>query len=326
MKFLIVGGIREKYTTLRKRLKLVSRSTSFGTIDVFDLNDESFTTVVRSDTTDKFGTLKGGKDFKLTAATIKEDKLLCCSGTAVFIYQLPSFELLDTFTHPYLNDAHHVNLINGEYVVANTGLDAVVRFNKDKEFVGITSVLEEDLWDRFDKNVDYRKIPSTKPHKSHPNFVFGIDDKIWVTRFKQRDAISLNGNREKFDISIQGIHDGYKYQDKIYFTTVDGKIVEFDLITKKQLRVIDLYEVFNWSMPMGWCRGICVVNNMAMVGFTALRQTKLEENLLWLRGREKPNMDSFIVAVDIVNERPIKQIRVPRGKTDVIFSILPFAF
>ena len=40
------------------------------------------------------------------------------------------------------------------------------------------------------RDIDYRKGVATKPHKSHPNYVFYVGDEPWATRFQQRDAIS----------------------------------------------------------------------------------------------------------------------------------------
>ena len=84
-------------------------------------------------------------------------------------------------------------------------------------------VLGNNAWDRFSHSVDYRKV-STKPHLSHPNFVFEISDDVWVTRLRQRDAICLTRPAEPININLERPHDGLLHESLLYFTTVDGHL------------------------------------------------------------------------------------------------------
>ncbi|WP_372369480.1 hypothetical protein [Candidatus Uabimicrobium sp. HlEnr_7] len=86
-------------------------------------------------------------------------------------------------------------------LVVNAGLDMILRISVSGEILEEWPVLSETLWARFSKNVDYRKI-ETKPHKSHPNFVFCTQKNTWVTRSYQKDAICLTEPYNRIAIDI----------------------------------------------------------------------------------------------------------------------------
>src|SRR5579864_703079 len=159
------------------------------------------------------------------AGTIRDRTLYACTSTEVLIFRLPEFERTGYVSLPIFNDVHHVTpASDGSLLAASTGLDMVVKFTPQGQVLAEWPVLEEDPWTRFSRAVDYRKVASTKPHGSHPNFVFELGTEIWVTRLVQRDAICLNDSGKRIDIAVQRPHDGFVHGERIYFTTVDGHI------------------------------------------------------------------------------------------------------
>lgn len=221
------------------------------------------------------------------AGTIKEDTLYVCTTTEILVYRLPHFEQTGYISLPIFNDLHHVRpASNDNLLVAVTGLDMVVEITLQGEIVNEWNVLGEDPWERFSKEIDYRKILTTKPHQSHPNFVFQIENNIWASRFEQRDAICLTNPGQRIDIGIERIHDGIIFNDKVYFTTVDGQIVIADIKGKKVNRVVNLNNIAYNGQALGWCRGIHVLDeDLVIVGFSRLRPTKIRENLRWVKRR-----------------------------------------
>lgn len=223
------------------------------------------------------------------AASIAGDTAYLCTQTEVLVCGFPSFEIRRVISHPCFNDLHHVALApDGTLFVAVTGLDAVAQLSPEGELLSFTCVLGGSPWDRFSPDMDYRKIPTTKPHRSHPNYLFFLDGHPWVTRFEQRDAVPVDGKlngRGAFDVGIQGIHDGHVAGGHLFFTTVHGCVVRFDLMTGEK-KILDLNEVREPEddRPLGWCRGLLPVGeDRAWVGFTRLRYTTLRRNLSWLR-------------------------------------------
>lgn len=259
------------------------------------------------------------------SATIADHKLYVCTPTEVLVYQLPGFELLHYVSHPYFNDVHHVSPgEDGTLLVADTGLDLVVELSLKGEVLREWSVLGDDTWQRFSRTVDYRKVPETKPHKSHPNHVFRLGDEIWVTRFEQRDAISLTQPGRRIDIGVQRPHDGHVAGDWIYFTTVDAHLVIANRTTLKTEEVVDLNTIDNPDqLVLGWCRGVAPAGeNQAWVGFTRIRATRFKENLIWAKqGFETRKKPTHVALYDFGKKKCLDEIDVEPHGIDVLFSV-----
>ncbi len=259
------------------------------------------------------------------SASIVDNKLFVCTPTEVLVYQLPNFELLHYVSLPCFNDLHHVCPGgNGTVLVADTGLDLVVEVSLQGEVLREWSVLGDDTWQRFSRAVDYRKVPETKPHKSHPNHVFRLGDEIWVTRFEQRDAISLSRPGRRIDIGVQRPHDGHVVGDWIYFTTVDAHLVIANRTTLKTEEVIDLNAIDNKEqLVLGWCRGVALAGeNKAWVGFTRIRSTRFKENLLWAKqGFETRKKPTHIALYDLEKKQCLDEIDVEPYGIAVLFSV-----
>ena len=56
-------------------------------------------------------------------------------------------------------------------------------------------------WERFDPEVDYRQVPTTKPHETHPNFVFIVEEDVWVT-------VSIHKMRSVFNRAARPFNSG----------------------------------------------------------------------------------------------------------------------
>ncbi|NQD64946.1 hypothetical protein HP456_03340 [Bacillus haikouensis] len=208
-----------------------------------------------------------------TAATLRGNKLYVGTTTEVLVYDTSSLSLIQRISLPLMNDIHHVKPgKNGNILVVNTGLDMVVELNGAGSVERMWNVLGQAPWQRFDPSIDYRKITTTKPHQSHPNFVFELDEEIWVTRCLQKDAVCLTNPGKKINIGRQLVHDGVVFKNQIYFTQVDGRVVIVDRGTLKVERVVDLTEIRPGNEKIGWCRGIKpLTKDIILVGFTRVR-------------------------------------------------------
>jgi hypothetical protein len=167
------------------------------------------------------------------------------------------------------------------FVVANTGLDQVLELDTEGRVRREWSVLpEEDPCDRFDREVDYRKVLTTKPHRSHPNFVVAHDKQLWVGRFAQRDLLCLDAPRRRIDVGVQRVHDGSLLGDQVYMTTVDGHVALGDLRGGQLIRTHDLTAPPPTQKDLGWCRDLHVLApDPVVVGFSRLHRGRTRENL-----------------------------------------------
>jgi hypothetical protein len=262
------------------------------------------------------------------AGTIVGNTLYSCTSTEVVLFHLPDFSQIGYVSLPCFNDLHHVAPSrDGNLLAVTTGLDMAVKVTPKGEVLNYWPVLNEEPWSRFSKSVDYRKVDSTKPHQSHPNFVFELGEHVWVTRFRQRDAICVTQPGLRIDVAVQTPHDGLVFGDHVYFTTVDGQIVIASTKTLKVDQVIDLKQVGNGKALLGWCRGILPLDERRIwVAFTRVRKTKFNENILWVKNvfhegmGEKP---THIALYDIVDRQCLAEIDIEPFGLNVIFSILP---
>ncbi|HUI40913.1 MAG TPA: hypothetical protein VL523_02980 [Terriglobia bacterium] len=261
------------------------------------------------------------------AGTLGGDRLYVCTSTEVLIYQAPQFEVVGYISLPCFNDLHHVCLGGeGRLLAASTGLDMVVEFTEAAEVLRVWNVLGEDPWGRFSKDVDYRRVATTKPHRAHPNYIFHLGTDIWVTRFEQQDAVCLTRQGRRIAIGLERVHDGNVQGDSIYFTTVDGRVVIADRHTLQVSSIVDLNRISGASRePLGWCRGLWLVDDSRVwVGFSRIRETRFMENLAWVkRALDRLERPSHIALYDLAAGQCLHEIELESRGLSVIFSILP---
>jgi hypothetical protein len=265
--------------------------------------------------------------FLFKSATIQGNKLYTCTSTEVLVYELPGFRLQHYISLPCFNDLHHVSPTQrGTILVVVTGLDMVVEVTTAGSLVREWNVLGEDPWARFSRQTDYRKVPTTKPHRSHPNHVFELDQEVWVTRFQQRDAICLTLPGPRIDIAVQSPHDGYIFGDRIYFTTVDGHVVIANRKTLQVEETVDLNQMSGQSgQVLGWCRGVLPLDERRLwVGFTRVRPTKFIENVAWVTNGHSPrHKPSHVALYDLERKTCEQEIELEPHGIGIVFSLLP---
>lgn len=219
---------------------------------------------------------KKNPSIEFTAGTISNKHLYVGTHTEILKYSLPDFKKVGYLSKPCFNDIHHVRPRgNGNLLIVNTGLDMVLEVSPVGKVVNTWNVLGDDPWEKFSLRKDYRRVQTTKPHGSHPNYVFKIGEEVWVTRCLQKDAISLTNPNQRIDIGGALVHDGVVHGESIYFTQVDGHVVVVDIHNHQDKKVHDLNKITNADTPLGWCRGITVLNeDMVIVGFTRIRPVR----------------------------------------------------
>jgi hypothetical protein len=259
-----------------------------------------------------------------TAATLSNFNLFVGTQTEVLVYNIKSFKTENYISLPLFNDIHHVKpRENGNMLVVNTGLDMVTEISSQGQVVNCWNVLGEDPWERFNQTTDYRKVPTTKPHRSHPNFVFELNGEIWVTRCLQKDAVCLTNPTKQITIGRQLIHDGLVYNNKIYFTQVDGRVVVVNASTLEVEKIINLVDISNKEKTLGWCRGIKLLNNnKILVGFTRIRPSRKinpDGSVEW--EGEIGVMPTRLACYDIKNKKLLWEKNLEEHNLTAIYSI-----
>lgn len=257
------------------------------------------------------------------SGTLRDNRLYTCTSTEVLVYDLPSFRLVTYISLPFFNDLHHVYPTpQGTLLVMVTGLDMVAEVSLEGRFLRHWDVMGQDTWSIFSKDTDYRKIPTTKPHRAHANHIFQLGDEIFATRFQQRDAISLQDPGRKIEIAVQRPHDGFLFKDYLYFTTVDGHVAIANPRTLKVDRIIDLNKLSgSGGETLGWCRGLLPIDERFLwVGFSRVRPTKFRENLNWIR-QKRNHRPSHVALYDLQSGTCLEEIETEPHGIGVVFSL-----
>ncbi|MBI5430588.1 MAG: hypothetical protein HY938_09045 [Nitrosomonadales bacterium] len=270
-------------------------------------------------------------NLEFTVGDVEGDKLWLATDTEIRLYQYPSLALLKTFSHPCFHNIHAVAVRGDELYVTSTGLDMVVVLNKqDGSILKYLNAEGKLTWHRFSPDTDYRKLHSTRPHDSHPNYVFWIDDEPWVTRCTQEDAVSLSDTRRRIDISGPrkpiSVHDGIVRGGQVFFTTVDGSIVIADTKTLQPVETIQITAMEGYGGLRGWCRGLYFSGGLAYVGFSRLRKTRRTEKVEWIKSllkRGEMVEECSVLAIDLKRKKILADYRIPAGTIDAIYSIFP---
>jgi hypothetical protein len=258
------------------------------------------------------------------SGTLVGDLLYLSTQTEVVIYRVPSFERVAYVSLPLFNDVHHVRPTpDGTLLIANTGLDMVLETTHTGEVVNLWNVLGEDPWQRFSREVDYRRVKTTKPHLAHPNHVFYIGTEPWATRFEQKDAISLLDPSRRIDIGLERLHDGVVHEGHVYFTTVNGNVAIADTTSLKVVEVIDLTESHPADLLLGWARGLLIDGDHMWVGFSRIRPTKIRENVGWVLRGLKRDFGTHVGCYDLRTRKSVAQINVESSGLSAIFGIFP---
>lgn len=291
--------------------------------------------------TGKFSTVlskvQGGENYptehpnlQYTAGCVDGDIFWLPTDTEIYKYRLPGLSLEAVFSHPCFHNIHSVHAIDGDIIASSTGVDNVVVMNDQTgEIKRIINTQGKDPWHRFSPKVDYRLVHSTRPHDSHPNFVFKLGDDLWATRCTQEDAVNLSDVSQTIDLSIGGdlsVHDGVWWDDKLVFTRVDGALVVCDPIQRK---VIEAFDPFGGALnrPVGWCRGLHIDGDMFYIGYSKVRKTNLKSKIKFLTKLNfKYSSGSLVVALNI-KARKVKAVHTPpEGMIDAIYGIMPYNY
>jgi len=300
-----------------------------GLIISVDLNSGEKSILVRDDKRPSY--IEAEKEIGVVykAATIVGGVAYVCSTTEIIIYDARTWVELERITSPLFNDVHHVTVgKDGGLLIANTGLDCVLEIDFTGEVIKWYPTYSGQEESYYDRNIDFRKIPSTKPHISHPNFVFMIGSDVYTTRFKQKDGICLTDpGKYSYQVEAGNIHDGLVSNGLLYFTSTNGWITVFDIASGLRKQEINLNDIYQSKLPLGWCRGLEILDgNRLVVGFSRLRPTKFRENVDWVSkavgyNKKMSPLPSRIAVLDLEKLIILNEFNMESLGMNAIFSI-----
>ena len=266
-----------------------------------------------------------GRSLKFTGGCVYKGQWFQTTGTELVIYNLPDWSVDRVISHPSFNDLHGVTVIDDEIAVVNTGLEMIQFLDFSGEIVREANIASVPTWERFDRDFDYRRIGTTKPHEVHINHAFKIDGQWWVTRCLMHDAINVGNPEDQIHIDVGQPHDGLIRGDLVYFTTTNAHLVAANMATRKVEEIIDLNALNPTGGEIGWCRGLEVDGDVAYVGFTRLRRSKWHGVFDTVkdvaRGRKR---NSHIEKIDIKRKVLLDSYDYERDASSAIFTLADY--
>ena len=274
--------------------------------------------------TSRPGTCAQGDPVLFKCASRSGDRLYCCTQTEVVVFSLPDFGELAYVSLPRFNDVHHVlPTAAGTMLVAISGLEMVVEIDEQGNVLGEWNVLGGGAWDDFDPTVDYRLGVNTKPHRAHPNHLFELQGRPWVTRFECKDAVPVFGPPDRIEAGHERVHDGVVRDDSVFFTTVDGTIARCDVTLRRPVESHALRRHSGRDEVLGWCRGLYFEDeHNCWVGFSRIRPTKLRETVSWIRQRGTAQAPTRIARYATDGWTVVEEIDLEPHGLNAVFSIV----
>jgi hypothetical protein len=215
-------------------------------------------------------------------------------------------------THPWLADVHHAITDPDGAVAVSTAFDGVV-FLPSGRFASVDG--------RGDPSG-----PAPARARTHPNHAFRVDGALWVTRGIAGDAVRV-GAAERWVLAEETVHDGVVAGDGVWFTAVDGRLLRVDPESGRVTRTIDLRSADDGPEPLGWCRGLALLDGVAFVGFTRIRTTAWRARLAWTRGalrgkRVATRRPTRVDAYELATGRRIASVPTSEVGLDAIFGLV----
>jgi hypothetical protein len=266
---------------------------------------------------------------QFTGTSMIDGKIYACAHTEIVRFDdWPPAEPAARLTTPGFNDLHHCIPWDGGLAVANTGLETVDHISLDGALLHRWDLLEgRPEARRIDPDLDYRRIPDTKPHHVHPNHLWVRNGELWVTGLKIPGAMRVTGNRRQVTIRTgrpqDGPHDGRYVRGQLAFTTVRGFVVLVDPDSLEVAESHDLASMTPGIKTLGWCRGLCEDPrdpNRFFVAFTIIRFSQWREYGFRIKhGHLKA--PSRIVLYDVERAEVVESFLITESQSLVLFQL-----
>ncbi len=264
---------------------------------------------------------------QFTGYCMTNGQVYACSHTEIVRFDdWPPSQPAGRITIPGFNDLHHCIPWEGGLAVANTGLETVDHVSLDGDLIQRWDLLDGHPGARrIDPDLDYRRIPDTKPHHVHANHLWVRNGELWVTELKAPGVERVTDARRRVTFDVGRPHDGRYIGGRLAFTAVDGRVV---LVDPESLEVVanhDLTQMTPGVKILGWCRGICEDPrdpNRYFVAFSSVRESPWREYGFRIKhGHQRA--PSRIVLYDVERAEVVRSFVITETQSLVLFQLVP---
>lgn len=270
------------------------------------------------------------------AVRTPDGHLLQTTRTEVLWLRWPDLTVVRRWSHPLLYDVHDaLPRPGGGWAVTATGHDSVLEFDaggrlQTHHWLAAGRVGQgappPGFLEAHDGVTDFRTVPFVrfKPHAVHPNHLVDLDGSLWVTSLRTRRFHPVDDPQGGVVFDQGPPHDGIRWHDGLWFTTISGHVVVRDPHTLAVTRDLDLSALATHRRMQGWCRGLARVGSRLFVGMTILRGSTQRELIRWLvKGEAGRKAPTRVVEVDLDTERIVAEHPVGNVAGGTIYSLHP---
>jgi hypothetical protein len=225
-----------------------------------------------------------GKGFTQIEHIKEKNILLVADYNQFHVFDANNYKIIISVSSNIMNDIHGIKYFNNLIIIVNTGFDSIEIYNLEGKFIQSINLLSfDEALNRFsNKNINlsfdsYYNNDNTKPFnqrvikdKFHLNNCTIIDNKLIATSFTKKTLIDLSPYREIASPLEANIHDCVLYDNKIWITSVDGKIYFRNKNIDKFSDFKEYVDLFNIGIYYGWCRGLYFSDGFVYIGITEI--------------------------------------------------------
>jgi hypothetical protein len=247
--------------------------------------------------------VKKNRDFKklprfgFTGLSQNKTDIFAATWNGIHVIQKKNFQLSHIISHKLTADLHGICVHKNKIYSTLTFKDTLVITNINGEIENFLTITD-DLKVIKDKNilkVDWRFITKQRRGPTgvfHFNHIRVEKNNVFLTSRNLGGVIKLNLKSLKARLMTIGhmktslIHDGKKYKNYLYFTSVDGKILKVGgLSSKERLKFPDK-------------RKLKFFNNSNKVDYFYIGKKNLKRTPSWCRGIEVLSSSRIVTTVD----------------------------
>ena len=259
--------------------------------------------------------LKNAKNFKkknrfgFTGLAQDKNYLYAASFNSIYQINKNDFSVKNIITNQLMSDIHGIDIYDNKIYHILTGLDTIVITKLNGKIEKYFSI-DKSLNIKFTKSIlktDWRfvnKMFKGSTGYFHFNYIKVVKKKIWITSRNLNSFIVVDIEKQKAELRTMNlyttalIHDGLHYKNKIYLTSVNGKLILADQSKKKtQINRFDFKKnIYNRDLIVdiidldkklkkktNWCRGLDVKKNKICVGINGRYDEKIEFSILIIK-------------------------------------------
>ncbi len=226
-----------------------------------------------------------GKGFTQITYNKHENIFLIADYNQFHIIDAINFKIRKSITSNTLNDIHGIKFYNNLIIITNTGFDSIEIYDINGQFIQTISLLSfKESGDRFlgkeqsETSDNYYDNDNNKAFnqriikdKFHLNNCTVIDNRLIATSFTKKTLIDLSLYREIASPLPTYIHDCLIYDDKIWITSVDGKVYYREKNINKFSDFKEYVDLFKVGDYYGWCRGLEFSEEFVYIGITQIK-------------------------------------------------------